>query len=213
MLRVCEIFTSLQGETSRAGCPAVFVRLAGCNLACDWCDTVYAREEPGTPRTVEDVAARVLEEPIGLACITGGEPLLQEETPALCALLLQAGRTVLVETNGSFDTSVLPSPVIRILDMKAPSSGETGKMDLSNLARLNPRDEVKFVLADRADYAWAKDLLERHRLAQKATVLFGAVAGRLDPARLAEWILADRLAVRLQVQLHRVLWPDRTRGA
>jgi len=213
MLRVCELFTSLQGETSYAGLPCTFVRLAGCNLRCRWCDTPYALTARGRRWDAKALAQRVHKAGTRLAAITGGEPLLQPEAPALAAALARLGHTVLVETNGSLDISSIAAPAVRILDLKAPSSGETDRMDWVNLDRLRPTDEVKILIADRTDYAWACDVLRGHRLNQRCPVLFGAVAGRLRAGRLADWVVADRLPVRVQVQLHRVLWPGRRRRA
>ncbi len=211
MLQVCEIFKSLQGETSRAGRPCVFVRLSGCDLECAWCDTTYARREPGTPRSVTKLVETVQELGGGLVALTGGEPLLQAETPELAVRLAATGWEVLVETNGAQDISVLPPPVVRIVDFKAPASGMTDRMDWNNPARLRPTDEVKLVLVDRADYEWARALLPRLPVLLNPP-LFSPVTSRLTPRQLAEWILQDGLNVRLQLQLHRLIWPDQDRG-
>ncbi|HNS00379.1 MAG TPA: radical SAM protein [Planctomycetota bacterium] len=210
MLRVSEVFRSIQGETSRAGRPCVFIRLAGCNLNCRWCDTRYAREG-GDAWTLADLLDAVDGGPQGV-CVTGGEPLLQEETPALVRALLDRGRSVAVETNGSLPIEAIDARASRALDLKAPSSGETEKMLWSNLDLLTPRDEVKIVIADRSDYTWAAALLARDRRLAGRTVNLSPAQGMLGAAELAEWILADRLEVRLNVQLHRILWPDAGRG-
>jgi len=213
MLNVCEIFKSLQGESSFAGRPCVFVRLAGCDLSCRWCDSRYAAEGSGRSMPIEAVVAEVLGLGLPLVEITGGEPLLQAEAPTLAVRFLASGLTVLVETNGAHDISVLPEPILRIMDIKTPSSGMTGKMDWDNLGRLRAADEVKFLIADRFDYEWAREVIREYRLHERCRVLFGAVAGRIEPGLVADMIVQDDLPVRFQLQLHKVLWPDRERGA
>jgi len=210
-LLVCESFLSIQGESSFAGRPCAFVRLTGCNLRCRWCDTTYAQEGGGTARSLDDVVAEVRASGLRLAEITGGEPLLQAETPELAARLAGLGLTVLVETNGSLDISVLPPEAVAIVDMKGPSSGEAERMDLANLARLRARDEVKFVLAGRADYQHMRELLPRIDTARN-TVNVSPLFGALAPAELAAWMLADRLDARLNLQLHKLIWPPDARG-
>ena len=210
---VTEIFHSLQGETTRAGLPCTFVRTAGCNLHCAWCDTEYARTGPGEPTPLARVRDAVLALGTRLVCITGGEPLLQAEAVgALSTALLAAGRTVLLETNGSLDMSAVPAGVVRIMDVKCPGSGECGTTRADNVAALRAVDEAKFVLADRADFDWAVDFVRGHGLEHGPQVLFSAVQGRLEPRDLAAWILKAGLEVRLQVQLHKLLWPGRDRG-
>ena len=210
-LQVCETFLSIQGESSFAGRPCAFVRLSGCNLRCRWCDTAYAYEG-GTPRSVEDLVAEVrAQKNCHLVEITGGEPLLQAETPNLVARLAELGATVLVETNGSLDIRVLPPQAIAIVDMKGPSSRESERMDLGNLSRLRPRDEVKFLIADRADYQHMLELLPRID-PRRNTVNASAVFGELAPADLAAWLLADALDVRLNLQQHKYIWPPNARG-
>jgi len=213
-LQVCETFLSLQGESSFAGWPCAFVRLAGCNLRCRWCDTAYAQEvasEDNTARSLDEIVAEVQ----GLGCrlveITGGEPLLQGETPELAARLAGLGLTVLVETNGSLDISVLPSEAVAIVDMKGPSSGEMARMDLGNLTHLRARDEVKFVVGHRADYQHMLDLLPRIDTARN-TVNVSPLFETLAPAELAAWILSDGLRVRLNLQQHKHIWPPDMRG-
>lgn len=210
MLEISEIFQSIQGESTFAGRPCVFVRLAGCNLNCSYCDTLYAREG-GEPLSREAVLDRVEAYGCRLVEITGGEPLLQEETPELVASLLDRELEVLIETNGSLDISVLDPRAVRIMDLKCPASGESGKTRWENLDRLTPRDEVKFVIAAREDYLWAKGVV-REKLPPGPTVLFSPAAGLIAPADLAAWIISDGLEVRLQLQLQKIIWPDRPRG-
>ena len=209
-LRVCEVFTSIQGESSHAGRPCAFVRLSGCNLRCRWCDTTYA-SEGGTTRSLDDLVGEVRASGRPLVEITGGEPLLQAETPELAARLLGLGLTVLVETNGSLDISVLPPQAIAIVDMKGPSSGESARMDLDNLSRLRGRDEVKFVIAHRDDYAFMLGLLPRIDTGRN-TVNASPLFGQLDPAELAAWMLADGLNLRLNLQQHKYIWDPARRG-
>jgi 7-carboxy-7-deazaguanine synthase len=210
-LVVNEIFHSIQGESTWAGWPCVFVRLTACNLRCDWCDTEYAFSE-GVRRPVD----QVVREALGFGCplveITGGEPLLQEGVYALMERLLAAGRRVLLETGGAVSTERVPEGVHVILDVKCPGSGMHERNDWRNLDRLRPGDEVKFVLADRADYEWARDLVRERALDRRAPLHFSSVWGRLEPRLLAEWILSDRLPVRLNLQVHKVLWGAAARG-
>ena len=212
MLTVNEVFHSIQGESSHAGRPCVFVRLTACDLRCVWCDTPYAFEE-GTKHSVADVVAMVGRYPCDLVEITGGEPLLQAEVYPLMERLLADGKTVLLETGGHIDISRVPASVIKVVDVKCPGSGEAARNDWGNLERLAPHDEVKFVIKDRADYEFARDAVRRHDLtAHCATVLFSPVHRLLPPERLAGWSLEDGLAVRVQVQLQKYLWGDETRG-
>lgn len=205
-VNLCETFLSLQGESARAGLPCFFIRLAGCNLRCAYCDTERAYG-PGRPVAVGELVSAAEASGAALVEVTGGEPLLQPAFPAL-ARGLQAlpGRTILVETNGSQDLTLIPAGVIAIMDIKCPGSGEAQRMDYRNLARLRPGDEVKFVLSDEADYRWAREMIQRHGLAKTcAAVLLSPAWGRLDPHQLAEWMITDRLPVRLQLPLHKVL--------
>jgi 7-carboxy-7-deazaguanine synthase len=212
MLTVNEIFHSIQGESTHAGRPCVFVRLTACDLRCSWCDTPYAFHE-GQKRSVEEVVDAVEQYDCPLVEITGGEPLLQEDVYELMNRLLERGRTVLLETGGHRPTTRVPAGVITILDVKCPGSGESAKNDVSNLERLSPRDEVKFVVQDRADYEFARDAIVRHDLARRASaILMSPVHGVLEPRALSEWILADRLPVRLQLQLHKFIWSPTARG-
>jgi 7-carboxy-7-deazaguanine synthase len=212
MLTVNEIFHSIQGESTRAGERCVFVRLTACDLRCVWCDTPYAFHE-GRKRSVDEVVDEVETYACPLVEVTGGEPLLQKEVYPLMERLLERGKTVLLETGGHVSLALVPPAVIRIVDVKCPGSGEAHRMDWSNLDRLRPHDEVKFVLADRTDYEYARDVVARHDLtARAAAVLFSPVHGQLDPQMLAEWVLADRLAVRVQLQVHKYIWHPATRG-
>ncbi|MBI5499409.1 MAG: 7-cyano-7-deazaguanine synthase QueC [Deltaproteobacteria bacterium] len=211
-LRVLEIYRTIQGETTFAGEPCVIVRLAGCPLRCSYCDTAYAREAEGMELSLDEVVRTVRELGPGIVGLTGGEPLAQACGAELARALADDGRTVLLETSGAFDTSAVDPRVRRILDVKTPGSGMEAKNLPQNLAALRPIDEAKFVLVDRADYDWARELVRRERLAEKCTVLFSPVKAKLPPADLAKWIIDDALPVRLQVQLHRVIWPERDRG-
>ena len=204
-LRITEIFYSLQGEATRVGLPTVFVRLTGCPLRCTWCDTTYSFTG-GEPATIQSVLAEVAKYPARQVCVTGGEPLAQKNCLPLLAALCDAGCDVSLETSGALDVSGVDPRVSKIVDLKAPGSGEVDKNLWSNLDLLRPTDELKFVLADRADYDWARDIVEKHQLDRRCPVLFSAVQGRLNPTDLAEWIVADRLQVRFQVQLHKLLW-------
>ncbi len=211
MLKVNEIFYSIQGESFFSGIPFVFVRLTGCNLRCSYCDTKYAYEE-GKEVTVEQILKEVKKYKCPYVEITGGEPLLQDDTPFLVDSLIDKGFTVLVETNGTKDVSVVSDKAIIIMDIKCPSSGEKGKIDWENIKRLDFKDEIKFVVAERSDYDWAKGIIIEKNLTGKAKVLLSPVKEKLDPALLAEWILKDNLKVRFQMQLHKILWPDVKRG-
>ncbi len=205
MLLVNEIFHSLQGESTRVGLPTVFVRLTGCPLRCSWCDSEYAFTG-GESLTVAQVLERVATLNCRTVCVTGGEPLSQKECPELLTALCDAGYDVTLETSGALDIAGLDARVSRIMDIKAPGSGEEAKNRWENLAALNARDEIKFVLATAEDYAWAKERLTEYRLSTLCTVLFSPVQGQLEPVQLAEWILQDHLPVRFQVQLHKILW-------
>ncbi len=212
MLKVNEIFYSIQGESLYAGFPCAFVRLAGCNLRCSYCDTAYAYSD-STEMSIEEIIDRIESFACRLVEITGGEPLLQKDTPALTAAMLDRGHTVLMETNGSRDISPVDERCIRIVDMKCPGSNQSEKNDYGNLKQLTERDQIKFVISDRADYDFAIRLIQTEGIdALHQTILFSPVHGRLAPALLADWILEDRLHVRLHLQLHKLLWPGKDRG-
>ncbi|HEY7289694.1 MAG TPA: radical SAM protein [Vicinamibacterales bacterium] len=212
MLTVNEIFHSIQGESTYAGRPCVFVRLTACDLRCSWCDTPYAFYE-GRKMSVDDVIETVSGHGCDLVEITGGEPLLQEDVYPLMSRLLDSGKTVMLETGGHRPIDRVPTAVVKIVDVKCPGSGEADKNDWSNLDRLAPHDEVKFVVADRADYEYARDVVGKYDLTSRAAaVLLSPVHGVLDPRVLSEWILADRLPARLQLQIHKFIWSPATRG-
>ena len=211
-MTINEIFYSVQGESSYAGQPCVFVRLTACDLRCSWCDTPYAFHE-GTKRTLEDVLAEVDGVGCDLVEVTGGEPLLQEEVYPLMDALVSKGNRVLLETGGHRSIERVPAGVVAIMDVKCPGSGETHRMDWANLDRLRPHDEVKFVIKDREDYDFAREVLARHDLASRVKAIhFSPVHGVMDLRQLSEWVLADRLPVRVQVQLHKLIWDPATRG-
>jgi 7-carboxy-7-deazaguanine synthase len=212
VLTINEIFHSIQGESTHSGRPCVFVRLTACDLRCSWCDTPYAFHE-GRKMSVDDVVERVSGYGCELVEITGGEPLLQPEVYPLMERLLSEGRTVMLETGGHLGADRVPEGVIRILDVKCPGSGEAAKNHWANLDGLRATDEVKFVIKDRADYEYACDVVVRHRLPGRcAAILFSPVHGVQDAKALAEWVLADRLPVRVQLQTHKYIWDAHTRG-
>jgi 7-carboxy-7-deazaguanine synthase len=212
MLTINEIFHSIQGESSRAGQLCVFVRLTACDLRCVWCDTAYAFHE-GRKMSVDEVVSAVESHGSPLVEITGGEPLLQEDVYPLMERLLARGRTVMLETGGHRPTARVPSAVLKIIDVKCPASGEAAKNDWSNLDRLHSHDEVKFVVQDREDYEYARDIIARYDLPSRtAAVLISPVHGVLEPKTLSGWMLADRLRARLQLQLHKYIWSPTTRG-
>lgn len=212
LLQLSEIFYSIQGESSFAGYPCLFFRLSGCNLRCSYCDARYTYEEPATLTPLSALLNEATRYPNALIEITGGEPLLQVGVYPLMEELLAAGRTVLLETNGSLSIARVPHEVMKIIDLKCPDSGMAEKMELANLDLLAPHDEIKFVVSSRADYDWARAMMRQHRLAEKAKLILSPVIGRLAPALLAEWLLADALPARLQLQLHTLLWPGLKRG-
>jgi 7-carboxy-7-deazaguanine synthase len=207
MLRVCEIFKSIQGESTHAGKVCSFVRLTGCNLSCTYCDTAYALTE-GEPLPVEHIVREVQAHRTNLVEITGGEPLLQAETPALCRRFLDLAFTVLVETNGSLDIAVVPPPAIRIVDVKCPSSGHAGSFLQKNIGLLTPSDECKFVISDKEDFFWALELVRKENLHETSTVIFSPNMKALQPKDLAEWIVEENAPVRLGVQLQKIIWGE-----
>ncbi|MBU4199190.1 MAG: radical SAM protein [Verrucomicrobia bacterium] len=210
-VQVCETFISIQGESTWAGMPCFFIRLAGCNLHCVYCDTGYA-QSGGEPATVSELVEKFRKTGLGLVAVTGGEPLIQPGTTALLQELQSCG-TVLIETNGSRDISGIPPAVIAVMDIKCPSSGESEATDWKNMQRLRPRDEVKFVVGGREDYLWASGVMREHDLTKRCqAVLMSPVSDLLAPAELAAWILRDRLPVRLNLQLHKIIWSPTTRG-
>ena len=212
MLTVNEIFHSIQGESTHSGRPCVFVRLTACDLRCSWCDTPYAFTE-GRKVSVEDVVSQVDSYGCGLVEVTGGEPLLQRDVYPLMRALLDRGHEVLLETGGHVSVADVPGQVARIMDVKCPGSGESHRNHWPNLDILTPRDEVKFVIRDREDYEYAREVVTRHALVPRvAAVLFSPVHGVLPPADLAAWILEDRLGVRLQLQSHKYIWGAHVRG-
>ena len=204
-LRVTEVFLSLQGEAHTVGWPTVFVRLTGCPLRCRWCDTAYAFTGGGW-RDIDGLIAEIGAHGVRHVCVTGGEPLAQDNCRTLLARLCDAGFAVSLETSGALPIAAVDRRVQRVVDLKAPGSGEMARNDWSNLDQLTPHDCVKFVLADRADYEWAREVTRSHGLPGRAQVLYSPVAGELEPRELAAWILADRLDVRFQLQLHKLLW-------
>ena len=204
-LRLTEIFHSLQGEAARSGLPTVFIRLTGCPLRCTWCDTTYSFTG-GSAWEIADILAEVARHPTRHVCVTSGEPLAQKECPALLQALCDAGYDVCLETSGALDISTIDPRVARIMDLKAPASGECERNLWSNLRHLKAGDEIKIIIADRADYDWACQQLTQHRLADLCPVLLSPAQGSQDARQLAEWILQDGLPVRLQLQLHKLLW-------
>ena len=206
-LRVTEIFLSIQGESASVGWPTVFVRLTGCPLRCRWCDTDYAFHGGGW-WGFDQIEGTIRDYGVQHVCITGGEPLAQHNTRGLIRRLADRGYAVSIETSGALSIEGLDSRARVVMDLKAPGSGEVARNRLDNIAHLRASDQVKFVLADRCDYDWACTMVREHDLAARTEVLFSAVAGELEPRQLAEWILADRLPVRFQIQLHKALWGD-----
>jgi 7-carboxy-7-deazaguanine synthase len=206
-LRITEIFHSIQGESLTAGERTAFVRLTGCPLRCGYCDTAYAFKG-GEPMAIDEVLARVAGFRVRHVCVTGGEPLAQGACHDLLCALADAGYRVSLETSGALDLSGVNPRVVKVLDLKTPGSGESARNLWSNLEHLRPHDQIKLVICNQADYAWARERLREHRLDARCTVLFSPVVPGLPPGELADWIIRDRLPVRLQIQLHKVLWGD-----
>ena len=212
MLTVNEIFHSIQGESTHAGRRCVFVRLTACDLRCNWCDTPYAFHE-GRKMSIDEVLAEVDGYDCPVVEITGGEPLLQRDVYPLMDRLLESGKTVLIETGGHVSIEQVPRPVVKIVDVKCPGSGESHRMDWSNLERLSGHDEVKFVIQDRSDYEYARGVIAAHHLADRcAAVLFSPVHGVMPAQTLAAWVLEDRLPARVQLQVHKYIWEPGRRG-
>ena len=211
-LLVNEIFYSIQGESINSGRPCIFVRLTGCNLRCSYCDTRYAYEQ-GVNMELTEIMNRIAAYKCRLVEITGGEPLIQSETPGLIYRLLENGYEVMLETNGSIDISRVDGRCIKIVDIKCPTSGESDKNDMKNLKKLGSKDQVKFVIGNRIDYKYAKETIDSNCPDfPKDQILFSPLSEGIAPAQLAEWILEDNLNVRLHLQLHKIIWPDRERG-
>ena len=210
-MRITEIYKSIQGESSFAGLPCVFVRTTGCDLRCRWCDSEFTFTG-GTTMTLDQIIGRVAEYCCDLVELTGGEPLLQPEIYELATRLCDAGHTVLIETGGHRDVSGLDSRVIRIMDLKCPASGECERNLWSNLSRLRESDEVKFVVADRADYEWARGIIREHRLEDRIKILISTAYGLVSPRQVVEWMLEDKVRARFQLQAHKYIWPPDARA-
>ncbi len=211
-LRITEIYKSIQGESTFAGQPCIFVRTTGCNLRCVWCDSAYSFYG-GNWITLDDILAQVEKLDCNLVEITGGEPLLQPGVPVLAERLQSAGKTVLVETSGERPIEVLPEGVIRIMDLKCPDSGESARNRIENIAHLKSRDEIKFVLASRRDYEFARDKIREYSLGKRVkAVLLSVVFGKLEPVRVVEWMLEDKLPARFQLQMHKFIWDPVAKG-
>ncbi len=206
-LRITEIFYSLQGEANTVGLPTVFIRLTGCPLRCRYCDTAYAFSG-GEKKSLADIMDRVKQYRTRYVTVTGGEPLAQPGCLDLLRLLAEEGYQVSLETSGALDVSAVDRRVVKVLDLKTPASGELERNRYDNIEHLNPQDQVKFVIADEADYRWSKETMARYRLAERCQILFSPVMGEMPPERLADKILADQLPVRFQIQLHKYLWND-----
>jgi 7-carboxy-7-deazaguanine synthase len=210
-MKLYEIYTSIQGETHYAGLPCTLVRFAACDLRCTYCDTEYAFTG-GQDVSMANIVADVESRGVPLVLLTGGEPLLQPELPALCTELLARGFEVMIETGGHRDVSKLPAGVVLIVDVKTPRSGESGKMHWANLERLGPRDAVKFVVCDEADYQWARELIATRELGGRCNVLLSPSFGQVAPQQLVEWMLRDKVPARLNLQIHKYVWPPEQRG-
>jgi len=210
-MKIAEIFSSIQGESTFCGLPCTFIRVTGCNLRCRYCDTSYAFEG-GEELKLDQILDRVKETGISLIELTGGEPLLQDECYLLIKLLLKEGYTILLETNGSITLEKVDSRVVKIMDIKCPSSGMSAHIDFSNIAYLDQKDEVKFVIANRGDFDWTRRIIDRYGLIEKCKVLISPVYSELEAREVARWILEERLPVRLQLQLHKFIWPELNRG-
>lgn len=206
-LRITEVFHSIQGEADAIGWRTVFVRLTGCPLRCTWCDTTYSFHG-GEWSAIDDIMAEVASHGARHVCVTGGEPLAQKRCLILLQRLCDAGHDVSLETSGALDVSAVDPRVRKVVDLKAPDSGESARNLWANLDHLLPHDQVKIVIASRADYEWARGVVAEHAIARRCMVLFSPVWGAVEPRELAEWIIADKLSVRFQLQLHKLLWND-----
>lgn len=206
-LRITEIFLSIQGEAASAGWPTVFVRLTGCPLRCGYCDTAYAFHG-GRWMSLDEILDTVASYGVTHVCVTGGEPLAQRRCPALLVRLCDAGYQVSLETSGALDVGGVDPRVVRVVDLKTPGSGESARNMMENLSYLGPRDVAKFVICDRADYEWAREVLAEQQLTERCQVFFSPSWGQLEASQLCEWVLEDRLEVRLQLQLHKIIWGD-----
>lgn len=210
-LKINELYLSLQGESSWAGLPCIFVRLSGCNLRCSYCDSSFSYKE-GKEYSIEEIAEKINSYRCKLVEITGGEPLLQENTALLAKSLCDAGYRVLIETNGTIDIGNVDRRVILIMDIKTPGSGSNESVRWENIKKLKKDDEVKFVLTNKKDYLWAKDIIKQYGLADRASILISVVYGSLEPKEVAQWILDDGLDVRFQLQLHKYIWDPEKKG-
>lgn len=212
MLSVCEIFSSISGEAAWQGYVCTFVRFSGCDVECEWCDSLYARQEKGKDCSIEDILAICRAQEIKRIILTGGEPLMQEELPELCRELLKEKYKVQLETSGTRLVDKVPAGVLKVIDIKPPSARARKGFHWGNLDLLGDGDEIKIVLAGREDYEWAVRIMKKTGLDKKDMVLFSPVAGKLATAELAEWMIQDRLLCRMQVQLHKIIWPEAERG-
>jgi len=210
-MKICEIFYSIQGESTFSGLPCIFIRTSGCNLRCSYCDTKFAYKE-GYEMGVYEILEKIKQYNCRLLEITGGEPLLQEKIYELINQVINKGYTIILETNGSLLIDRLPKQVIKILDIKCPGSCQSDLMNFKNLNYLNKEDQIKFVIMDRVDYDYAKEVILNNKLVDRVNILFSPVHEILEPKRLAEWILRDNLNVRLQIQLHKIIWDPLMRG-
>ena len=211
MIKINEIYLSVQGESTHTGLPCIFIRLTGCNLRCSWCDTAYAFHE-GKNMSIDEILQKVENFGIHLVEITGGEPLMQDNVYTLMRRLIEKGYKVMLETGGSISLERVPKDVIKIMDLKCPGSGEQEKNNLDNLKLLAPHDEVKFVILDRKDYEWSRDIIKKFKINETAHILLSPVFDKLELKEMVKWILEDRLPVRLQTQLHKIIWDKNTIG-
>jgi 7-carboxy-7-deazaguanine synthase len=211
MIKINEIYLSVQGESTHTGLPCIFIRLTGCNLRCSWCDTAYAFHE-GKNMSIDEILQKVENFGIHLVEITGGEPLMQDNVYTLMRRLIENGYKVMLETGGSISLERVPKDVIKIMDLKCPGSGEQEKNNLDNLKLLAPHDEVKFVILDKKDYEWSRDIIKRYKINETAHILLSPVFDKLELKEMVKWILEDRLPVRLQTQLHKIIWDKNTIG-